>query len=128
MPVAGRNAFACPLALPVFARRTTSLKRRTRFDYLAKKEEIVMRLGKAHTSALAIAIAQVGAFAQGASPCPRFPVGSSITAPQDLLSQNGVLQVTFTYQTTVDQNGNTLYCFTTASGVESPTLYVQPGG
>ena len=62
-----------------------------------------MRLGKAHTSALAIAIAQVGAFAQGASPCPRFPVGSSITAPQDLLSQNGVLQVTFTYQTTVDQ-------------------------
>ena len=27
----------------------------------------------------------------------------------------------------VDQNGNTLYCFMTASGAESPTLHVHPG-
>ncbi len=65
--------------------------------------------------------------AQSSSPCPRFAAGSSITAPQDLFSENGVLRVNFTYQTTVDQYGNTLFCFMTESGSESPTLHVNPG-
>jgi hypothetical protein len=37
------------------------------------------------------------------------------------------LQVNFTYQTMVDSNGNTLFCFMTESGAESPTLHVRPG-
>jgi FtsP/CotA-like multicopper oxidase with cupredoxin domain len=65
-------------------------------------------------------------FAQS-SVCPRFPVGSVITQPKDLFSVNGVLQVNFTYQTEVDQYGNTLFCFKTLSGYESPTLHVHPG-
>jgi len=65
--------------------------------------------------------------AYGASPCPRFPAGSVIAQPQDLFSTHGVLTVNFTYETTVDQYGNTLYCFVTDSGIESPTLHVRPG-
>jgi FtsP/CotA-like multicopper oxidase with cupredoxin domain len=77
--------------------------------------------------ALIFVIAQVCAFAQGPNPCPRFPVGSVITQPQDLFSEHGILQVNFTYQTGVDQNGNNLYCFVTDNGSQSPTLHVSPG-
>jgi FtsP/CotA-like multicopper oxidase with cupredoxin domain len=76
---------------------------------------------------LLFAAAQICAFAQGFSGCPRFPVGSSITAPQDLFSEHGVLRVSFVYETSLDQNGNTLFCFMADSGVESPTLHVNPG-
>jgi FtsP/CotA-like multicopper oxidase with cupredoxin domain len=75
----------------------------------------------------AFVVAQICAFAQGSAACPRFPAGSSITQPQDLYSQGGVLQLSMTYQTTVDQYGNTLFCFVTANGIESPTLPVSPG-
>ena len=37
------------------------------------------------------------------------------------------MQVTFTYQTAVDANGNTLYCFISQDGTESPTLHLKPG-
>jgi FtsP/CotA-like multicopper oxidase with cupredoxin domain len=86
-----------------------------------------MQIKRLAAGALLFAISQICAFAQSSGPCPRFPVGSSITAPQDLFSENGVLKVKFTYQTTVDQNGNTLFCFMTDSGSESPTLHVHPG-
>jgi len=66
-------------------------------------------------------------FAQGSAPCPRFPAGSSIAQPQDLFSELGVLRVNFTYETRVDPNGNTLFCFMTENGAESPTLHVRPG-
>jgi FtsP/CotA-like multicopper oxidase with cupredoxin domain len=79
------------------------------------------------SAALIFAIAEICGLAQGSSPCPRFPVGSSITAPDDLFSEHGVLRVKFTYETTVDQNGNTLFCFMTETGSESPTLHVLPG-
>ncbi len=62
-----------------------------------------------------------------AAPCPRYQAGSSITQPQDLFSEHGVLRVNFTYETRVDQNGNTLFCFMTQNGAESPTLHVRPG-
>src|ERR1700685_3843357 len=65
--------------------------------------------------------------AQIASPCTRYPVGSVITQPQDLFSSNGVLSINFTYETQPDASGNTLYCFVTDSGVQSPTLHVHPG-
>ncbi len=86
-----------------------------------------MHIKRIAAIALLLAISQIYSFAQGSSSCPRFPVGSSITAPPDLFSERGVLRVNFTYQTTVDQNGNTLFCFMTENGSESPTLHVRPG-
>ena len=70
---------------------------------------------------------QACAFAQSSDVCPRFPAGSVVTQPDSLLSRNGVLSVAFTYQTRVDQYGNTLYCYTTPNGSQSPTLRVRPG-
>jgi FtsP/CotA-like multicopper oxidase with cupredoxin domain len=66
-------------------------------------------------------------FAQSSGPCVRYPVGSVIVPPPDLFSQRGVLSLEFTYQTQVDQSGNTLFCFVTAQGAQSPTLHVHPG-
>jgi len=74
-----------------------------------------------------LASAQACVWAQGSSPCPRFTAGSTVTQPENITSQSGVLSAEFTYQTRVDQYGNTLYCYTTASGNESPTLHVNPG-
>ena len=73
------------------------------------------------------AMLPLAAWAQGGTPCPRFAAGSAITAPGNLWSRNGVLQVAFAYQTRTDANGNVLYCYTTASGAQSPTLHVHPG-
>jgi FtsP/CotA-like multicopper oxidase with cupredoxin domain len=73
------------------------------------------------------AMAQMCVLAQVPSLCPRFPAGSAITAPEDLFSEQGVLRVKLTYETTVDQYGNTLFCFVTEGGAESPTLHVHPG-
>jgi FtsP/CotA-like multicopper oxidase with cupredoxin domain len=67
------------------------------------------------------------ALAQSPQPCPRFAAGSTLTAPPDLFSEDGVLSVSFTYLTRVDQYGHTLYCFQTADGTQDPTLHVRPG-
>jgi FtsP/CotA-like multicopper oxidase with cupredoxin domain len=72
----------------------------------------------------------LAAFAQTtatSSPCPRPAAGSVVTAPPELFSQNGVLNVTFNYYTTVDSVGRTLFCFSTPNGLEGPTLHVMPG-
>jgi FtsP/CotA-like multicopper oxidase with cupredoxin domain len=69
----------------------------------------------------------VCALAQPVQPCPRFPAGSALVAPPDLFSENGVLSVNFTYLTRTDQNNNTLFCFVTDDGTQSPTLHVHPG-
>jgi FtsP/CotA-like multicopper oxidase with cupredoxin domain len=61
------------------------------------------------------------------NPCPRFAPGSVVRQPAALFSQNGVLSVQFSYQTTTDAAGRTLYCFMTPSGLENPTLHVKPG-
>jgi len=61
------------------------------------------------------------------NPCPRALPGSVVSNPPDLFSQNGILQVDFSYNTTTDSYGRTLYCFTTPDGEESPTLHVHPG-
>jgi FtsP/CotA-like multicopper oxidase with cupredoxin domain len=61
------------------------------------------------------------------NPCPRFAPGSVIQEPAALFSQNGVLSVQFSYQTTTDAAGRTLFCFMTPSGLENPTLHVKPG-
>jgi FtsP/CotA-like multicopper oxidase with cupredoxin domain len=60
-------------------------------------------------------------------PCPRPAVGSAVPTPPDLYSRDGLLTVDLSYNTARDAAGRTLYCFTTPSGAESPTLHVQPG-
>ncbi len=65
--------------------------------------------------------------AQTAGPCTRFAAGSVAYNPPDLFAHNGVLNVSLSYNTEVDADGRTLYCFTTPDGTESPTLHVHPG-
>jgi FtsP/CotA-like multicopper oxidase with cupredoxin domain len=62
-----------------------------------------------------------------ANACQRFPAGSTVQQPPALFSKNGVLNVSFSYQTTTDPVGRQLFCFMTPSGLENPTLYVNPG-
>jgi FtsP/CotA-like multicopper oxidase with cupredoxin domain len=76
---------------------------------------------------LAALLAPLRLAGQNTQVCPRFAAGSAITAPEDLYSKDGVLTVKLTYQTTVDQYGNTLFCFTDSNGAQSPTLHVNPG-
>jgi FtsP/CotA-like multicopper oxidase with cupredoxin domain len=66
------------------------------------------------------------ASAQG-NGCFRLPVGSTVREPEDLFSRNGVLTVSFSYETSTDENGNTLFCYVLADGEQSPTLHVHPG-
>ena len=66
-------------------------------------------------------------FAQSGPPCPRPAPGSVVTAPPELFSQNGTLNVTFNYFTAMDSAGRTLFCFVTPNGLQGPTLHVLPG-
>ena len=61
------------------------------------------------------------------NPCPRPPVGSVVTEPADLRSQNGVLEAELRISDVPAANGSTLYCYTDAAGHESPNLRVNPG-
>lgn len=61
------------------------------------------------------------------NPCPRFTAGSVVHQPPALFSQNGVLNVRFSYQATTDSVGRQLFCFMTPEGLENPTLHVNPG-
>ena len=62
------------------------------------------------------------------NPCtPRFTAGSVIQNPPALFSHNGVLNVQFSYQQTTDSFGRQLFCFMTPSGLQNPTLHVNPG-
>jgi FtsP/CotA-like multicopper oxidase with cupredoxin domain len=62
-----------------------------------------------------------------ANPCTRPAVGSVIQEPPALFSENGVLNIQFSYQTTTDSVGRQLFCFMTPDGLENPTLHVNPG-
>jgi FtsP/CotA-like multicopper oxidase with cupredoxin domain len=62
-----------------------------------------------------------------ANPCPRLKAGSVVENPPALFSQNGVLNVQFSYQTVTDSVGRQLYCFMTPAGLENPTLHVKAG-
>ena len=62
-----------------------------------------------------------------ANACQRFAAGSVVQQPPALFSQNGVLNVSFSYQTTTDQYGRQLFCFMTPDGLENPTLHLNPG-
>jgi len=45
------------------------------------------------------------------NPCPTFPAGSTITEPENLFSHNGVLRISLSYETGVDENGNATFCY-----------------
>jgi len=62
-----------------------------------------------------------------AGTCARPKAGTVIAAPTDLYSQNGVLNVALNYETQVGTDNRTLFCFVTPTGIESPTLHVNPG-
>lgn len=81
---------------------------------------------------LAAGGAAPAAFAQApvapvVNPCPRPAAGGVVANPPALYSHHGELTVFFSYQTTQDDQGRTLYCFMTPDGLQNPTLHVQPG-
>jgi len=59
--------------------------------------------------------------------CARFASGSATYAPPELQSQNGVLELTLKFLTTTDAQGLVRYCYVTDTGLEAPTLRVNPG-
>ena len=61
------------------------------------------------------------------NPCPRLTAGTAVSQPPALFSSNGVLNVRFSYQQTTDSVGRLLHCFMTDTGIEEPTLHVNPG-
>ena len=71
--------------------------------------------------------AQAAGSPTASAACPRYAAGAAMVAPPDLFSKSGILQLNLTYKTRVDAYGNTLYCFTTDDGLQSPTLHVHPG-
>ena len=79
---------------------------------------------------LFLLIAISGSAAAQSSPdvvCPRFHAGANVRSPDELSSVDGVLEVTFHFQTVVDQQGLTRYCYITDDGLQAPTLKVWPG-
>jgi FtsP/CotA-like multicopper oxidase with cupredoxin domain len=86
------------------------------------------RAGRGAISAQDIQKLAAGPLASSAvAACPDLSAGSTITAPVDLFSQNGVLEVTLNLQTDVDAAGRQRYCYVTSNGLLSPTLRVNPG-
>jgi len=77
--------------------------------------------------AVAIVLAAPASATAGTPGCQRPVAGSEVTAPPDLFSNDGVLNVTFNYYTSLDSESRTLFCFVTPDGQESPTLHVLPG-
>ncbi len=61
------------------------------------------------------------------SVCPRPQAGSTVEEPEDLHSQNGVLEAQLTANDAADASGAIRYCYTDAAGRESPNLRVNPG-
>ncbi len=60
-------------------------------------------------------------------PCPRPAQGSEVPEPEDLRSQNGILQVDLTVHNFNEKDGSTRYCYVLADGGQSPTLRLHPG-
>ena len=60
-------------------------------------------------------------------PCPRPAIGSIVREPEDLRSQNGVLEASLTVNNAAYPDGSNRFCFTDGAGRESPNLRVSPG-
>ena len=59
--------------------------------------------------------------------CPRPAAGAAVEDPEDLRSQNGVLQVDLTARNEIAPDGSTRYCYLLGDGNQSPTLRMKPG-
>ena len=59
--------------------------------------------------------------------CPRPAAGGVIPEPQDLRSENGVLQVEVAFRNEVDAAGHVRYCYVFGGGMQSPNLRLRPG-
>jgi FtsP/CotA-like multicopper oxidase with cupredoxin domain len=59
--------------------------------------------------------------------CARPEAGSVVEEPEDLRSQNGVLEAHLTASNVAQANGSVRYCYTDSAGHESPNLRVHPG-
>jgi len=59
--------------------------------------------------------------------CDRPEPGSAVQEPQDMSSQDGVLQVDLIIQNQKQPDGSTRYCYLTLDGTASPTLRLKPG-
>lgn len=59
--------------------------------------------------------------------CPRPAAGSIVPEPEDLRSQNGVLEADLTVHNVADPDGSIRFCYTDAAGRESPNLRANPG-
>jgi FtsP/CotA-like multicopper oxidase with cupredoxin domain len=59
--------------------------------------------------------------------CARYTAGSVVADPPVLQSQNGVLELTMGFYTATDSQGLVRYCYVTNTGLEAPTLVVNPG-
>ena len=60
--------------------------------------------------------------------CPIRPAAGSIVGePEDLRSAHGVLRVDLSYRSSMDETGETHFCYVSADGSEAPTLRLQPG-
>jgi FtsP/CotA-like multicopper oxidase with cupredoxin domain len=79
------------------------------------------------TVGLTLAMSAIKAEAATRPVCARPAVGAVVAPPPGLYSQHGNLTVDLDYISSVDDQGRTLYCFVTRGGVESPTLFVNPG-
>lgn len=84
-------------------------------------------VGALASALLAYLFASTPALAHDHNPCPRPDAGTVVMQPPDLFSQEGVLDVSLEYYTSVDSAGRTLFCFVTPEGLQSPTLHVWPG-
>jgi FtsP/CotA-like multicopper oxidase with cupredoxin domain len=60
-------------------------------------------------------------------PCPRPAPGSEVTEPEDLRSQNGVLNVQLTVHNFKEKDGSTRFCYLLPDRSQSPTLRLHPG-
>jgi FtsP/CotA-like multicopper oxidase with cupredoxin domain len=59
--------------------------------------------------------------------CARSAAGSVVVDPPVLESQNGMLEITMKFLTVTDSQGLVRYCYVTSTGLEAPTLAVNPG-
>jgi hypothetical protein len=85
-----------------------------------------MRQTRRFLLGVAVAGALSCAFSQS-HPCPRFPAGNTVRNPPNTYSHDGTPTVDLSYNTFIDADGRSLYCFTAPNGTGSPTLYAHAG-
>jgi len=79
-------------------------------------------------AASAVSLIAVASAEDGADRvCPRPPEGAIVTEPPEIHSKNGALDVNLKFQSALDHEGAPRYCYFSDTGLESPTLHVNPG-